>query len=301
MKPDTETSQTPLLVVVTAARDEAGRIGPTIDAMRAQTRRPLRWVIVDDGSTDGTAREARDHADGAPWIIVVERAARSPADFASKVRAFRRGCEELGELDYDLLANLDADVTFEPDYFERLVDEFVRRPTLGVAGGRIVVEVDGERHDHRSSANSVSGAVQCFRRACYEEAGGFLLLKRGGEDAAIQITARSHGWEVDTRDELVVIHHGPVTNRRQCLTAAFWSRGIVNRGLRYDPLFQVVSSTYRMAERPWVLGGLAFLAGYIWATIGRVAPVLPCETVRFLRAEQHRRLRRLIRIGWRGG
>lgn len=287
--------------VVTPARNEAPRIAATIAAMRAQTVRPERWVIVDDGSDDRTGDVARAAAQGADWIVTVRREPSADPGFASKVRAFRRGLEALDGVDHDLLANLDADVTFDADYFERLAAEFANRTSLGVAGGRIVVDVDGHRHDHRSSPNNVSGAVQCIRRRCYDDVGGFLLLERGGEDAALQITARSRGWEVDTIDELVVVHHGPVLNRQTSLLAAFWSRGIVNRGLGYDPAFMAVSSIYRFADRPYVVGGLAYFAGFMWALVRGAKPVLPADTAAFLRVEQRTRLRRLVPIGARGG
>jgi glycosyltransferase involved in cell wall biosynthesis len=285
-------------VIVTPARDEVDVIERTIDAIRAQTLAPRRWVIVDDGSVDGTgdlvARRVRDLAD----TVLVRRRAGPIGDFASKVHAFGEGVDALAGVDHEYLCNLDADVTVGPDYFERLLEEFARRPRLGIAGGLVaVVDDQGREHRRRTTGDTVAGAVQCFRRTCYDEIGGILPLPRGGEDAAAQILARSLGWQVATIPELSVRHDGPVLNRHRSSTAAYYSRGIVNRGLGYDPLFQVGVSLFRMRDRPYVVGGVAMLAGYLGAMITRQPLVLPPSAVAFLRREQRARLRRLVTRG----
>lgn len=287
----------PDVAIVTPARDEEINIAATIESMLAQTTPPVAWVIVDDGSTDRTAEVATEASRGHAWIHVVRRDDAGPEDFASKVRAFRLGLGLLADVDHELVANLDADVSLPPDYLERLTAEFVEHPDLGIAGGRVVVELDGGVVHRRASSDAVAGAVQCFRRRCFEEIGGIPALRRGGEDAAAQITARSRGWSVRTIDDLEVVHHGPVLNRHRSAVGAFWSRGIVNRGLGYDPLFQALAAGYRCADRPYVIGGAALLAGYCWATVRRVPQVLDDDVVAHLRREQRSRVRRAVRRG----
>lgn len=295
---DPDPADTTSYVVVTPARDEAKVIARTIEALVSQSVLPARWVIVDDGSVDGTADVLSRLTSDLPWVTCLRRPDAGTADFASKVHAFNLGVDALDGTAYGLLSNLDADVTFEPDYFERLLATFADRPRLGIAGGEIVVvDRHGRAQLRRASTDSVAGAVQCFRRQCFEEVGGLLPLRRGGEDAAAQIIARSRCWEVATIPELVVQHHGAVLNRRRNATSAFFSRGLVNHSLGYDPLFQLMVSAYRTADRPYVVGGGAMLLGSLAGALTRQPRVLPPDAVAHLRHEQRRRLRRMVRRG----
>src|SRR3989442_7079497 len=121
-------------VLVSPARNEAKFIGRTIDAVVSQTIRPLKWVIVSDGSTDGTDDLVRKRAVDHAWIELVRTPERKERDFAGKVNAFNAGYARLKGLEYDIIGNLDADVSFEPDYIECLLGKFVENPRLGVAG-----------------------------------------------------------------------------------------------------------------------------------------------------------------------
>jgi glycosyltransferase involved in cell wall biosynthesis len=286
---------TPAYVLITPARDEERKLGNTIASVLAQDVPPRHWVIVDDGSVDGTARVARELAGGDQRVTIISRPAGAPANFASKVSAFAAGLEALGGVPYDFIGNLDADVSFASDYFARLLERFTARPRLGLAGGLIVQEVGDRSQPQRISPNSVAGAVQLFRRACFDDVGGLRPLSLGGEDAAAEILARMHGWEVQTFFDLRVHHHGPVHNRKRGAYAAFFARGVVNRTLGYDPLFQIFVSGYRTAQPPYLLGGALMLAGYLYAAAQGKELALPAEAVAFLRREQRQRLRQLMR------
>ena len=281
-------------VLVTPARNEAANIARTIESVLAQTVPPRRWVIIDDGSSDRTAEIVRTAAGAEPDVVLLRRPASGSSDFGSKVRAFSAGVDALGGVNHEFIGNLDADVSLGGDYFERLLQRFAARPRLGLAGGAIVVDIDGRLRPRRTSTTSVAGAVQFFRRQCFEDIGGLLPLPLGGEDAAAEIMARQRGWDVETFSDLTVTHHGPVHNRQRSASAAFYSRGKVNHSLGYDPLFQAVVCGYRIADRPYVVGGALMLAGYAEAAVRRRARVLPDDAVAFLRDEQRRRLRRLL-------
>ena len=99
--------------------------------MAAQTLPPLKWVIVSDGSTDGTDEIVRGYAAEYPWIELVRTAERKERHFAGKVYAFNAGYERVRNLDFDIVGNLDADVSFEPDHFEFLVSRMEENPKLG--------------------------------------------------------------------------------------------------------------------------------------------------------------------------
>ena len=118
-------------------------------------------------------------------------------DFASKVRAFNAGVGRVADLSFDFIGNLDADVSVGPSYFADLIAKFVCNPQMGIAGGAIC-EWNGDAEVPRpfNTTTDVAGAVQFFRRACYEAIGGFLPLKYGGEDWAAQVFAQMAGWQV---------------------------------------------------------------------------------------------------------
>ncbi|MEV8516791.1 glycosyltransferase family A protein [Dactylosporangium sp. NPDC051484] len=290
----------PRYVLVTAARDEGERLVRTIAGVRAQTWPPLHWVIVDDGSADDTAGVVRRHIEGADWITLVRRTASRPADFASKVFAVRDGLARLEGLEYDFVGTLDADIAVDADYFERLLGVFAGAPRLGIAGGQLVEEYDGRGVRQRISADSVSGATQMFRREVFEAIGGLRPVRLGGEDSVAEIMARMRGWEVSTRFELPVRHQGRVLSRNKGALRAWFVRGQANRGLRYDPVFQLAVSAYRaVVQPPYLLSGALMLAGYVAAAARGTEPALDRDAVAYLRGEQRRRLWGMI--GYQGG
>jgi poly-beta-1,6-N-acetyl-D-glucosamine synthase len=285
-------------VLITPARDEAATIGPVIAAVRAQAVTPVRWIIVDDASGDATAEVVARHIAGVDWIRLVRHDAGAPADFASKVYAFRAGTRHLDGVDYDFIGNLDADILVGPDYFARVLRVFAERPRLGLAGGHVIEEYGGRRVPQRISANSVSGAVQLFRRQAFEDIGGPRPVRLGGEDSVAEILARMRGWEVATLFDLKVRHQGQALSLSKGPLAAWFTRGMQNRSLGYAPFFQAAVSVYRAAvEAPYGLTGAAMFAGYVWAAARRVPPALDAEAVGFLRREQRRRLLGMVGIG----
>src|SRR6185503_12459166 len=120
--------------LITAARNEEAVIATTLESVVVQTRLPERWVIVDDGSTDSTAEIVASYVARFPWIVLLRRPARVQRNFAGKVHAVNAGLEALQDLRFDVLGNLDADVSFERDYMEFLLGKFAEDSTLGVAG-----------------------------------------------------------------------------------------------------------------------------------------------------------------------
>lgn len=277
-------------VLVTAARNEAASIGGTIEAVLRQTAPPRQWVIVSDGSDDGTDGVVAGYAHETAWIDFVRRQGGGERGVASKVAAVRLGAERIAA-PHDFWGNLDADVTFGPTYFETLLARFAENPALGLAGGLVHELVGGRFRAQRMSEGSVAGAVQLFRRECREQVGGYRPIAFGGEDAAAEITARSLGWQVATFRDLVVNHHRPVGRGTGRVLRARIRQGRMDYVLGYHPLFELVRCCARLVEPPWLIGGLLRLAGYGWSAVRRDARALPPGTVAFLRAEQVGRIR----------
>lgn len=278
-------------VLVTPTRNNEATIGQTIMAVASQTHPPVRWIIVSDGSTDATDDVVRAGMARFPFLDLLRVDHDRTKGFASKVAAFNAGYAALAGVAHDYVGNLDADVTFDPTYFERLLAVLDGDHRLGIAGGTIVERNRTRTRRQRTSPNSVAGAVQLFRRDCFAETGGFAPLPGGGEDASAEIMARLQGWKVRTVADLEVVHHGRVGTRNGSALRAAFARGRTNYLLGYDPVFQLGVSCYRMADPPYVVGGVLMMAGFGWNAWRRPERALPQPAMAFLRREQRARVR----------
>jgi glycosyltransferase involved in cell wall biosynthesis len=288
----------PRYVLVTPVRNEEQHVGLTINAVAAQTLLPERWVIVSDGSTDGTDNIIRSYESSLPFLRFVRRDAGAQRDFRSKVMAIHLGLDQLAGLDYDFIGNLDGDVSFAPDYFDRLLACFAASPRLGVAGGLIHEDsTHSTRAQFVQTGSSVAGAVQMFRRACFDQIGGYPPLRYGGEDAAMELMARMRGWETRTIRELTVRHHRPAGVHGRGMLRSFYDMGRREALLGYRPLFELFRCINRMLASPVLLGGLVQFAGFAASKLRGDPVELPADCVRFLQEEQTRRLRAFASLG----
>ena len=288
-QPETKKLAVLKYVLITPARNEKAFIEETIKSVITQTVLPLRWVIVSDGSTDGTdeivARYATDH----PWITLLRMPERKERHFAGKVYAFNAGYAAVADQSYDIIGSLDADITFGPDYVEFLLSRFATDPQLGVAGTPFREETRG--YDYRfTSLDHVSGACQLFRRECFEEIGGYVPIKIGGIDLAAVITARMRGWRTRTFPETFCFHHRVMGTAKQSALMVALRGGQGDYMLGGHPLWEIPRCIYQMSRSPIVLGGVLRLAGFMWALIARYEKPVSAEFVRFRRAEQMKRL-----------
>lgn len=289
-------------VLITAARNEEAYIQWPIRSVLAQTVLPERWVIVSDGSTDGTDEIVSSYARRHGFIELVRlTTGDAEPNFSSKVRAIKAGWQRLQSSTYSYLGNLDADVSFGATYFEDLLHHFSTNPNLGIGGGFILEEVSGSFESRPSNTvRSVAGAVQFFRRECYERIGGHPPVKWGGEDWILEVTARMLGWEVRAFNELEVRHHK--SGRRTRGTIREHSReGVMDYMVGSHPLFETVKCLRRMGHRPIVFGGLLRMGGFLWSYVKREQRPVSQEFVRHLRREQIGMIRSLLSVcGWNG-
>ena len=277
-------------VLITPARNEAAFIEQTIRSVIAQTVLPLKWVIVSDGSTDRTDDIVRHYTVEHPWIELVRMPERMERHFAGKVHAFNAGYARVKDLDYDIIGNLDADITFGADYLSFLVSRFQLSPELGVAGTPF--REGTAQYDYRFTRKEhVSGACQLFRRDCFESIGGYVPLKGGGVDLLAVVTARLKGWRTHTFTEKFCVHHRPMGSAKHHALAITFRDGYYDYPLGVHPLYKLFSSLYRMGKRPIIVGGIVHLAGYVWAIFMRPHRPVSTEFVRFRRTEQMRWLR----------
>lgn len=277
-------------VLITAAHNEETYIENTIRSVLAQSVRPLRWTIVSDASTDRTDEIVKMYASENAFIELVRLDGSHRNNFAAKVQAIRTGYEYLGNLQYGFIGILDADISLQPFYYRELLDEFSEDPRLGLTGGFIYEDRGGVFRGRRSNRTwSVAGAVQLFRRECYEAIGGICPLRYGGEDWCAEVSARMKGWTVRASRELKAFHHR-ATGTADNLLYHWFRQGKMDFSLGCLPTFEVVKCVVRLAEKPIVFGALARLAGFAWSYCVRADRPVPEEFVQFLRNEQKRRL-----------
>lgn len=277
-------------VLVTPARNEGAYLEMTIEAVLSQTIRPKKWIIVSDGSVDRTDDIAAGYARKHSFIHLLRAADQREKSFGSKVKAFEAGYNQVKGTDFSFLGNLDADVSFGPDYYRQILEKFEANPSLGLAGGTIWERVKEQFIPQRISSNSVAGAVQLFRRPCFEAIGGYVPIKGGGIDAVAEIMARMHGWTVQTFPDIPVYHHRRVSTGRVSILSTRFHQGITNYLLGYHPLFHALSCLYRVFDRPYVIGSALALLGYGWSWLKRYERPIPKEVVNFLRSEQRARM-----------
>ena len=281
-------------VLITPSRNEETFIKKTLDSMVVQTLLPMRWIIVDDGSTDRTAEIVEDYVKRYPWIELVRRPRRPERHFAGKVHAFNAGLERVQALPYDVLGNLDADISFEPDYMEYLLRKFSEYPKLGVAGTPMREEHYDALKDSYYNENDVFGACQLFRRECYEAVGGYTPIKWGGVDWIAVRAARLKGWQTRSFFDKIFFHHRPMGATESNVWKARFDYGRKDYFLGNHPIWQVFRVAFQSLKKPYVIGALVLLFGYLYSFATRVErPVAP-ELLRFHQQEQLRRLRHLL-------
>lgn len=282
--------------LITPARNEEEFIELTIQSMIGQTVRPLRWVIVSDGSTDRTETIVEKYLPEHGWIRLI-RTSQNATDrnFAGKVRAFDAGYESIRDLPFDIIGNLDADISFDRDHFEFILGKFATQPELGVAGtafienGSVAYDYDIVNVEH------VSGQCQLFRRRCYEEIGGYVSIKGGGIDWTAVTTARMMGWQTRTFPERAFVHHRVMGTGKGSVLGARFRFGKQDYYLGGHPLWEIFRGLYQMKRRPYLAGGLLLLCGYTWGWLSGIERPISPQLVAFRRKEQMERLKKIAR------
>jgi glycosyltransferase involved in cell wall biosynthesis len=281
-------------VLITPAHNEAEFIDDTIQSVIRQTALPSKWVIVNDGSTDDTASIVGRYAGTYEWMELVNLPAREGRSFAAKAQAFKVGEERLKGLEYEVIGNLDADVTLDDDHFEFLMGKFKEDNHLGVAGTIFRGPGYSSDTDSFEGPNYVSGQCQMFRRQCYEEIGGYFPSRVGGIDWIAVTTARMIGWKTRSFREKSFFHNRILGTADRGDLAARFMYGKQDYYLGGHPIWQLFRCLYQTAKRPYLLGGIALLGGYLTAALDRTERPVSDELMRFHRKEQMAKLRSIL-------
>jgi glycosyltransferase involved in cell wall biosynthesis len=277
-------------VIVMPAYNEEGFIGRAIESIAAQTLIPQRLVIVNDGSTDRTRAIVEGYQETYPWIQLVNNDKKEQRAAGSKVvRAFCLGYQQIQDA-YDFLVKLDADLTLPNHYFERMAAMFQADPRLGIAGGTIAIEENGEWvYENFSDIDHVKGAFKSYRRACFEQIGG--LRASIGWDTADELLARFHGWGIQVDPELQVRHYRVLGAE----TGSVKIRVKVGNGmyrLRYGFFITLISAIKAgYLNKPYGITGLAVLWGWAQSFLNRDDFIVTAEEGRFIRQFRKDRMR----------
>lgn len=285
-------------VLITPVYNEEDLIEQVIKSVVAQTILPQKWIIVNDGSTDGTVDIIKRHQAEHDFINLLQLKREDIESYYDRrARAVLAGYEKIKNLEFDFLGVLDADITLEPTYYEQILQEFDQNPKLGIAAGIFLYEVNGCLEKPLMDRLCTSGSHQVFRRECYEEIGGYIPLKHGGDDSLIDIMARMHGWNTWSFDEYPVVQHRMVgTGDGRSVLRARFRQGLTEYGIATYPLFMLAKSLRRaFLEKPYLIGSLARMAGFLYGYWLREEREIPPEVIRFVHKEQIRRL--FSRIG----
>ena len=282
----------PKYIIITPVRDEALYIERTLESVSCQTILPSQWLIVDDGSVDGTGEILDIRAAQASWIKVIHRENRGfRAAGGGVMEAFYAGYSVLNDEDWDYIVKLDGDLSFPPDYFEQCFKIFDAEAELGIGGGTICqlengqLEVDsaGDPQFH------VRGATKIYRRACWEKINP--LVKASGWDTIDEVKANLHGWTTRTFADLILVQHKPTGGAE-----GFWrdrfKNGRANYITGYHPVFMLAKCVKRALRKPFFLESVALLAGFCTGYLKRIPQVQDVEAIRYLRQQQIRFLLR---------
>jgi len=278
-------------VLITPARNEEAYIKHTIESIISQTILPKKWIIVSDGSIDHTYEIVREYVANYDFIQFFHKNTVGDRDFYSKVNAINFGYKQLGKIEYDFIGILDADVSFEPNYYELILEKFQQNCMLGIAGGAVFDKCGHKYIDRVFSPWSVPGAIQLFRRKCFDDIGGFIPHRIGGEDTFAEITARLHGWQVQSFYDIKVFHHRQTGTAGINIYLANINRGKLCYLLGYHPFYFLIKCVHRIKEKPYVIGSLLKLGGYCWSSIIREKRSVSDDFINYIRREQIERLK----------
>ncbi len=282
-------------VLITAARNEATFIEKTLESVIGQTVLPETWFVVDDGSTDRTAEIVEAYVRKFRWIELIRQPKRSERSFAGKVNAFHMALGRAEALDFEVVGNVDADISFEPDHLEFLLKRFREDPRLGVAGTPFTEEGYDSAVDSFEGERHVAGQCQLFRLDCFRDIGGYIPNPAGGVDWMAVTTARMKGWKTQSFSQKRFHHYRHMGTAEASGVGALFSYGQKDYYLGGSPIWQLFRVCYRSTKRPLLVGGMALLSGYCWAALKQVKRPVSRELMRFHRKEQMAKLRSILR------
>ena len=275
-------------VIVTPVRDEAAHLARTIESIARQSVQPIEWIIVNDGSTDGTAEIIDKAAREYSWLHPVHRSNRGfRKPGGGVVDAFNEGYQAIQCTEWDFMVKLDGDLSFEAGYFQKCFERFEQEPKLGIGGGAVYNLINGRLYAEDCPAFHVRGATKIYRRACWDSLGG--LWPAPGWDTIDEVKAQRLGWRTRTFGDLRLVQHRP-TGQADGFWRVLVKYGRANYIAGYHPLFMLVKCGRRLVQKPYIIGSLGLLYGFITGYTKHVPQLDDRATIAYLRQQQLNRL-----------
>jgi poly-beta-1,6-N-acetyl-D-glucosamine synthase len=274
-------------VLISPCRNEASLMRQTLDSVLAQSVQPEEWIIVDDGSSDNTAEILAEYTARHAWIKVITRPDRGRrAVGPGVVDAFYSGYAALTSTDYDFLCKLDMDLRLPPRYFAILIERMHANPLLATCSGKAYLEEDGRLVYERHGDDTSLGMTKFYRRACFEQIGGFVReVMWDGIDCH---QCRRHGWIACSWNdpELRFVHLRQMGSSQQSVYVGRMRHGYGQYFMGTGFLYMAASALGRLNQKPYVLGSLAMLWGWLKSAAQRKPRFDDPDFRRFLRRYQ---------------
>jgi biofilm PGA synthesis N-glycosyltransferase PgaC len=276
-------------VLISPCRDEAEYMRQTLDSVIAQSIRPAKWIIVDDGSSDDTPRILSEYSRRHDWIEVVTRVDRGRRSVGPGViEAFYAGYERINPDDYDYLCKLDLDLRLPPRYFEILMRRMTSNPGIATCSGKAYIEQNGGLISERHGDDTSLGMTKFDRVSCFKAIGGFVReVMWDGIDCH---RCRMNGWIACSWDEpdLRFIHLRPMGSSQQSIYTGRMRHGYGQYFMGTGLLFIIASAISRLNQRPYVFGSMAMLWGWVKSALNGDPRYEDAEFRMFLRRYQWR-------------
>jgi len=278
-------------VLIYPCRNEAGYMRQTLESVLAQSIRPAKWIIVDDGSSDQTPIILAEYSRRHDWIQIVTRGDRGRRVVGpGVVEAFYAGYETVNPDDYDYLCKLDLDLRLQPRYFEILMERMAQNLRIATCSGKAYIDLGGRLVSERHGDETSIGASKFYRVSCFKEIGGFVReVMWDGIDCH---RCRMKGWIACSWDEpeLRFIHLRPEGSSQENVYAGRIRHGYGQYFMGTGFLYMAASAIYRFNEKPYVLGSLAMLWGWLRSAIQGRPRYEDAEVRQFIHRYQMRAL-----------
>ncbi len=288
---------TPAYIIISPVRNEAEYIEKTLVSIASQTILPKKWLIVDDGSTDGTIEIVKDFADRYEFIELIHRPQDSDEGAvldriakAAPPRTFNYGLNYLKDTSFDFIVKLDGDLSFGMDYFEQLFRKFEDNPRLGMASGLASFPKGDNFWTPYIPKEHVLGCSKVYRRECFVDISGIVEVL--GWDTIDEVKAQMHNWETQHFGDVNLIHWRLMGTRTGYIRGKL-RHGFTNYYLGYHPLYMLARVVRRMAERPYIISGLLLGAGYLKGFLKKTQQFPDDQFRSYLRETQMRQLKKL--------
>ena len=284
-------------VLITPVHNEEELIGKVIESVIKQSIQPVEWIIVNDRSTDNSRAIIDSYLEEIDFIRCIDiEDGEINSYYSRRTEVFLHGYKHISEPNYDFIGSLDADITMDADYYENILNEFSKNSNLGVASGIYMDLINDKPREVHIAETSTPGALQLFRKHCYEKIGGYIPLKYGGDDSVADVMIRMNGWESRSFKNYKVIHHRPCgTSTGYSLYKARYMQGKTDYNIGSHPLFMLAKMISRMLkEKPLIVGSIVRTIGYTTSYLLLDKRQIPVDVVKYLRKEQLARLMKII-------